>query len=603
MWADIDAKTDFLNYSEVAELAIDLLQDKKMLPVSIGIFGTWGTGKSTLLNLIENRLPSGEEGGFIIVRFDAWLYQGFDDARAALMEVIGARLLAEAERKDNAGLLNKTRNFFGRIDYIRGAGLLADAGAAFLGAPTFGALSKAAGAASDLMEGKANAEDAEALRDGAKEVAEKGKGVLKPKEKRSPPQQIDAFRREFGEILSDLKKSLVVFVDNLDRCLPKQTIQTLEALRLFLFMDRTAFVVAADEDMVRHSVSRFFSDLDDRHVTDYQDKLIQVPIRLPKLGIQEVRAYLLMLFASAAHPEIPSEPLEKLRAALEGNLRRAWEDRPLGTAVALSLLKATPDGELAKAFDTADRLAPLLATTSAVGGNPRVVKRLLNVIRMRARVASRRRMPLDEAVIAKLALFERCTDEGATAELYRQIQEAPDGKPELLAKLEGLLEDEGAFLEACPASWKQKKHGSFVYEWCRLEPRLGDTSLTAAVYLARETTVMATSGRRLSAKGMEAAQTLLKLPSLHSKAADRVIAETSPEEHTLIMDVLVADMRKRLPWNGRPDAMFGAILLADAAPGTSATLMGLLRSAYPQKMAPSIAALVDKKLWFKKEAV
>lgn len=598
MWADVDTKTDFLNYSEVAELALDLLQDRRMLPVSIGVFGTWGTGKSTLLNLVEKGLPGDGKGKFLVVRFDAWRYQGFDDARAALMDVIGARLLAEVERADNAGLARKAVGFFRRINLIRGFGLAADVGAAALGIPTGGALSKGAGALGDLISGEADGEDVEALQAGAKDAAEKGKGLLKPKEKRSPPQQIDAFRREFEEILGELDRTLVVFVDNLDRCLPKQTIQTLEALRLFLFMDRTAFLVAADEDMVRHSVSRFFGDFDDRHVTDYLDKLVQVPIRLPKLGVQEVRAYLFMLFASAAQPELPAEPLEKLRAALEDNLRRAWEAESFGTATALALVGASPDGELAKAFDAADRLAPLLATASAVGGNPRVVKRLLNVIRMRARLAARRRMPLDETVIAKLALFERCTNEAATAELYRQIQDAPEGKPELLAKLEGLLGDEEAFLDACPASWKQAKHAAFVQEWCRLEPRLGGAPLTAAVYLARETTAVAVSGRRLSAKGGEALAVLAKLPSLTSKAADRAIGETPPEDQALVMEALVADMRKRLPWKGLPEAMYGAIKLADAAPTTAPLLRRLIRVACPQKLPLWLSPLVDKRAWF-----
>jgi energy-coupling factor transporter ATP-binding protein EcfA2 len=94
MWADVDTKRDFLNYSEVAELTVDLIKDEGMLPLSVGIFGAWGTGKSTLLNLIEGQLgaDSGEKDGYIIVRFDAWLYQGFDDARAALMEVIASQL-------------------------------------------------------------------------------------------------------------------------------------------------------------------------------------------------------------------------------------------------------------------------------------------------------------------------------------------------------------------------------------------------------------------------------------------------------------------------------------------------------------------------------
>jgi hypothetical protein len=59
-----------------------------------------GRGKSTLLNLIEaNLLEEPLESRSIVVRFDAWLYQGFDDVRAALMEEIAARLLRPRRRR------------------------------------------------------------------------------------------------------------------------------------------------------------------------------------------------------------------------------------------------------------------------------------------------------------------------------------------------------------------------------------------------------------------------------------------------------------------------------------------------------------------------
>lgn len=58
-----------------------------MLPVSVGVFGNWGAGKSSLLKLIEQKLDQVEED-WIVIKFDAWLYQGYDDARAALLEVI-----------------------------------------------------------------------------------------------------------------------------------------------------------------------------------------------------------------------------------------------------------------------------------------------------------------------------------------------------------------------------------------------------------------------------------------------------------------------------------------------------------------------------------
>ena len=57
----------------------------------------------------------------------------------------------------------------------------------------------------------------------------------------------------------------------------------MESLRLFLFMPNTAFVIAADEDMVRHAVKEYFNGIDEKHITDYLDKLIQFPVKVLKL--------------------------------------------------------------------------------------------------------------------------------------------------------------------------------------------------------------------------------------------------------------------------------------------------------------------------------
>src|SRR5271156_4444323 len=99
MWRDSESEQDFLNFTEVADQIATLATNPALLPISIGVFGTWGTGKSTVLKLVEARLPKppkddekpdAEVKGVsapIIVKFDAWMYQGFDDSRAALMEV------------------------------------------------------------------------------------------------------------------------------------------------------------------------------------------------------------------------------------------------------------------------------------------------------------------------------------------------------------------------------------------------------------------------------------------------------------------------------------------------------------------------------------
>ena len=48
--------------------------------------------------------------------------------------------------------------------------------------------------------------------------------------------------------------------------------------------------------MIKHAVRKHFDGVDETLVTNYFDKLIQVPIRVPPLGTQEVRAYMMLLF-------------------------------------------------------------------------------------------------------------------------------------------------------------------------------------------------------------------------------------------------------------------------------------------------------------------
>lgn len=53
MWADNETKDDLLGYQVHADLLRDVVLDPKMLPISIGVFGDWGSGKSSLMLLMQ----------------------------------------------------------------------------------------------------------------------------------------------------------------------------------------------------------------------------------------------------------------------------------------------------------------------------------------------------------------------------------------------------------------------------------------------------------------------------------------------------------------------------------------------------------------------
>jgi predicted KAP-like P-loop ATPase len=592
MWADAETDIDFLNYSEVAELVAEMIERQDLLPLSLGIFGTWGTGKSTTLKLVKAELQR-KPDAYLIIDFDAWLYQDFDDARAALMAVI-AKALIDASPP---GLLEKANDLYKRVNKLRLLGLAAEGGAAAMGLPTFGFLSRGIEAVADAIAGDGDEEDVKALKDAGKEAREKTKDLVEKAEKRSPPEEITAFRRQFDEVLRGLDKTLIVFIDNLDRCLPRNAIHTLEAIRLFLFMPKTAFVIAADEDMIRHAVSQHFRNPSERLIADYLDKLIQIPVRVPRAGVQEVRAYTFLLFVTATGTE--KGKIETLRAFLLEQLQLSWKpDTGFTVEDVLKILDKTADNGLRASLDLADRMAPLLALSARVQGNPRIIKRMLNVVQMRASIARKRRMPLDEAIIAKLALFERCTDAAATEALHNAINAAADGKPQFFSSIEARNVESASIREHSPEAWHN--HMDFVRDWVGLEPTLGGVDLRPAVYLARETVPLRLAGSSLSPAALKAVEALRNAATVSSVAARKALESVDTSERGLVMDRLIAEMRRSGEWSRARSDFRGAVILADVAPTTGITLMRFISSLPFERVPPWMGTLVRDEPWFER---
>jgi len=594
LWSDRESETDYLNFGEVSQLAVDILVSDGMLPVSIGVFGNWGAGKSSLLKLIEQKLDADDQE-WIIIKFDAWLYQGYDDARTALLEVIASELAKAAAGNDD--LVQKAKKLLTRVDLFRAFGFVADGVAMATGIPTGGLLSRIGAAIQGATDGVQSEEEYKELGNVAKEAYQQAGSLIKPEEKRSPPKQIDAFREEYGELLEALGKPLVVTIDNLDRCLPTNAIHTLEAIHLFLFLPNTAFIIAADEEMIRSSVANFFEGASTRHQIDYLDKLIQVPIRVPKAGIREVRSYLFMLYAQAYR--LPGDKLETLRTGLENELQESWKNDPISRQDALKFTGESEGGDLDKAFSRADRIAPILANSPIIQGNPRIVKRLLNVVKMRSQIAHRRSMPLDEAIITKLVIFERCVGVEATADFYRLV-DAEQGAPEILKQLEGEADDIPA---SAPSSWSDNPTTkAFILEWAKLEPKLAETDLRSAIYLSRETIPLGAFSVGLSAIGQGVLKILINTDNLTSPTAIAQLETLPFEEQVPVMEGVISRLRLHTNWAVKPKGFAGAVLLARHSAEAGKVLLQFIQGLeFGEKMSPWMTTMLKTDQWVKEK--
>ena len=568
MWSDKESKIDFLNFNETAESIKDLITEKELMPISIGVFGDWGAGKSTILELTKASLEA-EEQEYIQVHFDAWTFQGYDDAKAALLETIASILVKKAA--DDKNLSAKAKEFAGRIDKIRLMGLLMDGGAALAGIPTMGGIQKIMALFSGGDDGELDVGDVKDAVDGAKDVAKKNKGLINGKKSFSPPKEIKEFRKAYSDLLKEFDKPLIVYVDNLDRCSPFNAISTLEAIRLFLFLPNTAFVIAADEDMIRLAVPEYHKGASQRHQTDYLDKLIQIPVHVPRPGVLEIRAYLMML--TAQDHGITDTQLEKIRCALEESLRLSWKQPQITVDELLQDHSIEKHSELRSKFVVAEQLAPLLAESTNINGNPRIVKRLLNQVKMRKKTAHRRGMQLDEKTITKLVIFERCLGTQATNKLYELIDKE-NGYPKVLADLEN---SEVEFDEIkLPEEWKLDL--AFIDKWSKLPPMFTEMDLTPAAYLSRESIPMGAVNAVMSGAAQKLVEELMKQKVRVSGVNSTAITTTPKEEYMSVMDGLIENFKLIGDWTERPTGIYGAVLLAKQDDKCCLSLLTFLKS-------------------------
>jgi predicted KAP-like P-loop ATPase len=590
MWSDNETDRDFVNFRAVADTAAEMIVQAGGRPLTLGVSGSWGVGKSSLIRLIQTSLAERSDQKFVFVDFNAWLYQGYDDARAALLDVIAKTLLRHAE--GNAKLTDKVKELIERVNWTRAAGLAGMAGASIaLGFPIPGLIGTVWKATKSLTDGDITDADVEDAKKAGKQASAEVKKVIKSKPDKSPPDQIQDLRNHFEKTLEEMKVTLVVLIDDLDRCLPSTAIATLEAIRHFLFLKHTAFVIAADDKMIRQAVRVHFKDmpLDDDLVTNYSDKLIQIPIRVPPLGTQDVRAYLMLLFVE--NSGIAEENRNDIRAAVCQRLSETWQGKRVDSSFVKTLVKECTK-ELEAQLLLADRLAPLMTTSDKIAGNPRLIKRFLNTLHIRLATAKAQKVAVDEAVLAKLLLFERCGKEEAYRQLVRAVNDSEEGKPRFLEAWEKEALKGTEFKP--DANWDDP----FSRAWLALEPSFADTDLRAAVYVSRDHMPIVMAADQLSKEAADVLEALLKVTTQASLPLAGKLKALSAREQVLISERVLQRARQIQDW-GTPPILYACLTLAAASPELANRVAQFLRGVPPNRVTAALVPLLADKPWAK----
>lgn len=428
LWNDNPSLIDLLGFDAVVEPIVAAVGAPSIDPLAIGVHSPWGGGKSTVLNLLEGELE--KKPGYVVIRTDPWQYDNHDDVRGDLivevLDQLGDRFKAEGAITGRIKDLVK-RLSWARISLTLGKGALA-------------------------------------MSWNVEELVD----AFTPRG-RTDDRSMGGFKDQFATLIGGLPdiERVVVLVDDLDRCLPPAVMATLESIKLFLAVPKMAFVIAADQEMVRDSIAVSLGETN-RSVPfamRYLEKIIQLPVTLPRLATSDAEAYIGLLVSKADGATKPSlETLAKHCAQrrskgltpLLGELDKlAW--KPTEDTLALA-------AQLAQGLSS-DRLA-----------NPRQIKRFLNAFGVRSIIARSRQVDIKPAVLIKMLLLE---------DLHRPSFEtlartsAPE-RPMLLAEWEKWATDtdDGDTVAAPNGMSTDTRH------WAASPPSLAEEDLTQYLDLA-----------------------------------------------------------------------------------------------------------------------
>lgn len=538
MWTDNASKIDMLFYKPYADIVSETAIGTDEEPLTVGIFGLWGAGKSTLLNLIGKNYEGNKDA--IYVSINAWMFENYEDAKTAIMEALLREL------KDNEKIPIIIRKSFvsliKKIDFLK-----VGTKAAATAAPVIASF--VTGNPLPLVLNLPN--EAKEIETAIKSVSDSVRGIkddyLKDDETvdDSVVNNIRNFRNEFEKTLeSEEINRVVVLIDDLDRCQPERIIETLEAIKLFLSVKKTTFIIAADENVIQYAIKKKYPNIDGFNIEldkEYIEKMIQVPIQIPELSTKDVQNYLLLLvlqkymepngfeiLVSKIEQEklmvqsdvIEVERLEEIYGSLNDSI--SFEDRKEYKEVVGAILQIRK------------------IASHTLKGNPRQIKRFLNTFILKRKLSKMYYGDdLDMCIMAKLLILHKLNPD-----LFNQLnvwnsnfnQETDSGNEQYKLMRQGIEESN-------PASEYQKWYKPRIKAWVMCPPvELEKENLDRYFYLTREILIQSDD---LESNLSEASKAMLdRIGHLSAPLVPRVVNDMRQMNSSDLDDVMTIIIKR-----------------------------------------------------------
>ena len=225
-------ENDRLGYSLFAEELADTITSRAPSDgYTIGVYGQWGSGKSTILNFVENELDDGNSAP-AVVRFNPWWFSGRGDLVEKFLSEMGAQLESEAGYPDIRSNLADLSSALSKVPFGAMTGVPAGQG--------FAALHR-------LLQQEG--------------------------------ESIDELKEEIHAELGQSDGKIVVILDDIDRLTPSEITLMFQLIKSIADFPNVIYVLAFEQEIVVNALQEEANFRDGKR---YLQKIVQLPLHIPK---------------------------------------------------------------------------------------------------------------------------------------------------------------------------------------------------------------------------------------------------------------------------------------------------------------------------------